>query len=529
MADNIFTDAFLDNAIKTGVYSSQSIEMMQIDPEVIAAVSYETAHDYSFIPVSIKGNTLEVITSSDLLYRQKGKIEKEIGYNLSITFTAEDNIQLGLDRYYPFNGTRRAVRDVSASIEDITPLRNSIEQLLQDAAEAKASDIHILPADEKIYVHFRINGHMTDRTDKYRFNPAQHENIVNIIKQKDETQQADQSRKNMPDNGSFTISRGASVIDVRMATVPIGNASGRQKVNLRLLPQDKEMVSIDSLGYLPEDLAAIKNTLFRSANGLFLNSGPTGSGKTTSLYSQMYFVRDSLGEFLNIITIDNPIEIKESTFTQVQVREAQNESISLTAAKILKVGLRSDPDIFLFNEIRDAEDARVALEASSTGHRVFSTVHASDCIRTIARLLDLDIPKTTLLSELKLIISQRLIRRLCPNCSRPHRLTEQEKAVLSPKELEVLSGPGINIREVGTLEAQRGCSCNGGYAGRTAVAEYVIFDMALRDALLNQRSFSEIRNVLKERGFRTMWQKAMRLVAYGETEFKEVLQVIGKE
>ena len=168
----------------------------------------------------------------------------------------------------------------------------------------------------------------------------------------------------------------------------------------------------------------IKQVLYRNSTGLFLNSGPTGSGKTTSLHAEIHYVLDNINEPLNVIEIAEPIEIYEDNFTQVQTRRTTNEATNLPADKILEASLRCDPDIILFNEIRNANDAKVAVQASNTGHMVFSTVHAADVSRTILRLLDFDVSKITLLSELKLIISQRLVARLCPYCKKPHVLTE---------------------------------------------------------------------------------------------------------
>ena len=187
----------------------------------------------------------------------------------------------------------------------------------------------------------------------------------------------------------------------------------------------------------------------------------------------------------------------------------------------------SDPDIVLYNEIRNATDATVAMQASNTGHRVFSTVHAADCVRTISRLLDFDISKTTLLSELKLIISQRLVATLCPHCSRPHKLTEEERRILTPEEIDYVEG---HLMERGTPQDIKACGhCRQGYSGRTAVAEFVVLDTELRDRLLNQRSFGEIYDVLKTKGYRTMWEKGLDMAVKGQIELGELIHVVGKE
>jgi type II secretory ATPase GspE/PulE/Tfp pilus assembly ATPase PilB-like protein len=167
------------------------------------------------------------------------------------------------------------------------------------------------------------------------------------------------------------------------------------------------------------------------------------------------------------------------------------------------------------------------MQASNTGHRVFATVHAADCVRTFSRLLDFDISKTTLLSELKLIVSQRLVATLCPHCSHPHQLTEEEKHLLSEDEIAYVQG---HLMERGTPNEIRSCGkCNHGYIGRTAVAEFIELDTELRDALLNQHSFTEIQNVLRKRGFRTMWEKGLDMAVRGQIELDELIHVVGKE
>ena len=448
-----------------------------------------------------------------------------------LDYDGGDKVRSALKKYYGYDGTRQG--DIFAGVQernlDSSPLAMEVERSIRDAMELGASDIHYLPYSGGIYVHFRINGHLMDYTSRYDFQATDSLQVTNIIKGKDTSGNADASKVNLPNRGSYMDRYGDTPVDVRMATVPIGTEGSNQKVNLRLLPQKQGGVKLDSIGYMPQDLRMIKNTLFKSATGLFINSGPTGAGKTTSLYAQINYVLESAGELLHVMCIENPIEIKDERFTQVQVREAEQENLQMLAKDILKVGLRSDPDIFLYGEIRDKGDAVVAIEASTTGHRVFTTVHASNCIKTITRLLDLEVSKMSLLSELRMIISQRLVGLLCPYCSRPHTLTEEELKVLSEEEINKLENANLKAR--GSREEVEKCPhCRGtGLIGRTAVAEYVIFDMELRDALLNQRSFQEVATLLQQHGFMSMWDKGLYMVQRGWIELKELIQAVGKE
>lgn len=526
------TEDSLEPLKKIGLYFEEDLSCQTIPKDVLNIVSKEMAAKYHLLPIFINEKTLVAVTDTEQNFKSHPLIQKQVGMPLKILIASAENVKLGLFKFYQIENYRQAnaLMD-STSEEAMTPLKGKLNAMLQNAASDKTSDIHILPWSGGIYVWFRINGHLVDVTAEYDFKVDEAHNIVNILKSMCNGQ-ADTMKTTMPDGGSFLFSRGTVPIFVRLATVPVGDTTGLQKVNLRLLPQGSKKIEIDEVGYQREDLTSIKKALFKSATGLFLNSGPTGSGKTTSLYAQLRYLKAMAGEPLNIMTIDDPIEIREETFTQVQVHESAADSTNLTKSLIMKVGLRSDPDIFLYNEIRNKEDAMVAIEASTTGHRTFSTVHASNCIKTISRLLDLNISKVSLLSELRLIISQRLVGLLCPDCSEIYALSEEEKSILSPSELTVLKTPGVELRKRGSVAAQKECKnpqCNHGYIGRAAVAEYVIFNNEIRDVLLHQQGFREIEEVLKKHDFKSMWDKGFAMVLSGQVELNEVIHVIGKE
>lgn len=531
MADII--DEFMDEP--ENIYYKDNLCDQAIPLDILKLVDKDVVRQHHFIPLVKDGGTLLIVTDNDQVFKNLGYFEHLIGLPLKPLMVDSDNLRLGMDKHYKVSYyERRGVEDsdTTAYEMDLTPLRRKVNDMLQSAANEDASDIHILPYSFGIYVYFRINGQLIDVSDVYHFERSEALNLINVIKQMDTSRQADPGRISMPDNGSWYIHRGNVKIAIRLATIPVGSdRNGLQKVNMRLLPQTSNRVTLDQIGYQPEDLKVIKNILFRSATGLFLNSGPVGSGKTTSLYAQIYYLLDSLGEKQNVITIDNPIEIREESFTQVQVHRSKTEETNLTEDKILTVGLRSDPDMFLYNEIRDAKDAEVAIKASTTGHRVFSTVHASDSIKTIQRLLDLNVSKVSLLSEIKMIISQRLVGLLCPNCKVPHEITPEEREVLSDEEYAMLTAPGVTIYEQAefTPGVQNCPQCNYGLVGRTAVAEYVVFNNEIRDTLLNNHSFRDIEVILKQNNFVSMWKKGLELVLSGNISLKELISVIGKE
>lgn len=492
-------------------------------------VSAEFAAKYRIVPVAVENEVLLLATDSEQAFKNQMQIASDLARPVRLLFTGKENLLLALSEYYEVQPEAAGLRSLEQSVEqlDATPLKRKVNAMLQDAIKKKASDIHILPHDRGIQILFRINGHLVEESLAYGFKVGEAANVVNIIKAMDVSGQMDVAKNLMPGKGSFHLTHDAMKVEVRLSTVPLVN--GLQKVNLRLLRQGKKKVRLDELGYGEADLLEIQSVLMRSATGMFVNSGPTGAGKTTSIYAQLHEVLRMRGEPLNIMTIEDPVELYEPLFCQVQVRESQAEELSLTAPKILKVGLRQDPDIFLYGEIRDQRDAEIAVEAARTGHKVFSTVHARDCIATIARLLDLKVSRTSLLSELNMIVSQRLVALLCPYCSSVHTLTKEEKKVLSGEEMAFLTAPGAALRERGSKEAYMNCPhCHYGYTGRIAVVEYVVFDMELRDLLLQDVKFSDIDRILKKKNFRSMWQKGLDLVKTGQTSLLEVLDVIGK-
>ncbi len=536
MADTLdnFEEFIVDEP--PNMYYRDNLCDQTVSPDVLNLVSKDVVRKHHLLPLVKDGGTLIIVTDNDQVFKNLGYFEHLIGMPLKPLMVETDNLRLAMDKLYKvsYYQQRGIMDDADISYEvDLTPLRRKVNDLLQNAANDDASDIHILPHSYGVYVYFRINGHLIDVSDVYHFERSEALNLINVIKQRDTSKQADPSRIAMPDSGSWYIQRGNTKIAIRMATIPVGSdINGMQKVNLRLLPQTSKRNTLDEIGYQPDDLKTIKNVLFRSATGLFLNSGPVGSGKTTSLYAQIYYLLDTIGSKQNVITIDNPIEIREEMFTQVQVHRSKNDDTNLTEERILNVGLRSDPDMFLYNEIRDANDAAVAIKASTTGHRVFSTVHASDCIKTIQRLLDLNVSKVSLLSEIKMIISQRLVGVLCPDCRVPHTITPEEREVLSDEEYALLTAPGVTIYEQAPFVpgAHRSCPrCNYGLLGRTAIAEYVVFDNDIRDTLLLNHTFKDIEDILQKHNFVSMWKKGFDLVLSGHISLSELISVVGKE
>lgn len=508
-------------------YEKDLVDETEIAPNILAMVTSDIASRFQVVPIKInEADRLVLVAYSEQSFKDTGQIEQVLGRPVTLLFAEEENVKNALSHYFNINGSTGFKRRVEITEIDITPLKRKINGMIQDAIKKHASDIHLLPSEDGMQITFRISGHLLEFSTEYTIRKEEIPNVINIIKGLDTSGQTDVGRQNMPNQGSFLVHHGDLSVDSRLSTVP---ANRSQKVNLRLLPQLNSRIVLSQQGYTEQDLRAFRTVLLRASSGMFLVVGPTGSGKTTSLYAQIYDVLDMVGEPLNVMTIEDPVEIYEPRFCQVQVRRAKEPDLDLTAEKIFKVGLRQDPDIFLYGEIRDKKDAEVAIEAAITGHRLFSTVHAKDCIAAIARLLDLGVSRSSLLQELNLIISQRLVGVLCPHCSKEHTLTDLERMALDEEEIRVLTNPKVKLRERGTAEAVKKCPhCSNGYVRRVAVAEYVVFNMAIRDALLDNVNFTGIHNLLQKHGFQSMWRKGLAMVARGQTDLKEVLHVIGK-
>ena len=535
--DFLKEDPMITHLKEAGLYYSEDLSDVKIPPEILETVSKELATHYRILPISQDADgTLTLVTDSSESVKHEALLKRKLTHPVRLLFTSEDNLRPALRSLYDIQSFRFNAfsnKMDALSEENVSPLRKKVNEMLLMLADNNGSDLHVLPYSNGVYVWMRINGRMQDFTDYFNFLPQDGPILVNIFKGLDTSNNADASITNMPNSGSFQITHKGIDIDCRLATVPVGSAIfSTQKVNVREMPQHRELVALDKI-YFGDDLKAIRRTLYKGGSGLFLMSGPVGTGKSTALYAQINYLwelEEKRGYRLNVFCIENPIEIRDERFTQVQVRLAQQEELSLSAPKALKVALRSDPDIILYGEIRDSEDADVAVKASQTGLKMFSTVHAGDCIRTINRLLDLDVSKMSLLAELKIIICQRLIAMLCPYCSHPHVLTDQEKTILTDKEIEFLSSPEAHLMERGTEQERKACPhCNDGIIGRTAVPEYVIFDNELRDALLKMNDFHTVQSLLKNHGFVSMWEKGISLARAGRAELADVIAKIGKD
>ena len=532
------SDILVSQMKNVGQFFGENLVNLELSKDILEIIPGPVAAQYRIIPIKLDDDgTLVLATDLSDTLQIPVQLGKNLGRPIRLLLADELNVQTALREYYDISNYNRAR---SASLTNVqndvanSPLQKKVDEILQYGAEVDASDIHIKQFSGGVYVWMRINGELKDFTNRFSLSADDGETIANIVKGKDQSSNADAGNKTMPNNGAFIIQRAGVPIRCRLATVPDGPLGDEmvQKLDVRLMPQVRKRISLETL-YSGEDLKNIKNALFRSSSGMFINAGPVGTGKTTSLYAEIdYLWNEAVARYnlLHVFTIEKPIEIRDERYTQVQIRETRDETTSLTALVALDAALRSDPNVILFGEIRNTVEADAAMKASQTGLRMFSTIHAGNCVKTILRLLNLGVDPLSMLSEMRFVMSQRLIPSLCPDCSREHTLSAQEKEILSKEEIDQLSG--AELRERGSIEERAKCTnrdCHNGIIQRVAVPEYIVFNNQIRDALLHQTDFDSVEKLLKEHNFQSMWEKGLRMVENGHAELADVINIIGKE
>lgn len=515
-----------------GLFFDKDLLEMNIPQDILNKVSADICRMYHIMPIGMDDKTLILVSDSSDAIKHQGIISQRLKCPVSIRISNADNVKAGLSKFYDINSYVRVSTRSSGtdSGEDDGSLRRKVKELLDWCINEKVSDLHLIPYSNGIFVKVRMNGFISDVSTRWNFYKNDATKVVNILKSMDESGNASSQMARMPNSGHFVIVNGDIPVECRLQTNPIGDsASLREHADVRFLPQTKAVRNLDSI-YTGEDLKTIQRTLYKGGAGMYLLSGPVGTGKSTSIQAMQEYVRNlyqSFGHDLIIFEIQNPIEYFDERNIQVEERLADDSALSLDAMTALRSALRSDPDIITYGEIRDSNDAQVATRACQTGLRMFSTVHAGDCIRTVNRLLDLDVSRMSLLAELKIIVCQRLIGRLCPNCSQPHQLTNEERSVLTDGEIKMLEH--ANLKERGTTVARKSCHCQDGLLGRVAIPEFIVFDDELRNALLHMESFDAVPRLLKAHNFHSMWDKGLQMAMSGQAELSDVIQKIGRD
>jgi general secretion pathway protein E len=464
---------------------------------VVAMVNpFDTTAIDSYRPMAKQEIEIVVSSESDIV----GVITEQYGFRSAVT-KAERDLKGGID----LSNLEQYVKLKSGSEIESSDAHivNAVDYLLQHAYDSRSSDIHIEPKREFALIRFRIDGvlHEIQRIPK----------LVNLaVTSRLKTMcRMDIAEKRRPQDGRIKTEHDGKEIELRVSTLP--TAFG-EKMVMRIFDPDVMIRDLHGLGFYDDELKVFNDWIQRP-HGIILVTGPTGSGKTVTLYSAL---KSLASPEINITTIEDPVEMVYDEFNQTSVQA----KIGITFASALRTILRQDPDIIMVGEIRDQETAQNAVQAALTGHLVFSTLHTNDASTSITRLIDLGIQPFLISTSLIGAMAQRLVRRICEDCKRNRPLTVEEAGMLN---LQAPPGKRIIVKEgAGCIRCR-----NTGYFGRTGIFEILPVDNAIRDLIDRSEDFLKIKDMAVKRGMRTLRQSALRKLAEGMTTFEEVVRVTG--
>ncbi|MHC5158355.1 MAG: GspE/PulE family protein, partial [Planctomycetota bacterium] len=498
------------------------LEGMEIPQDIIHQLPAQMARTYRIIPVEYdkSRNQMTVAMDSPDNFRATDDLSTLMGYKVVAKVSDEDSVKELLDRYYAeedesmseligeiesdTNLAQLAGRDASIDLDEIKGAAESntviklLNQVLMLAIRDKASDIHFEPFEDKYQMRYRIDGVLYDMESPPNYIAMALSRRIKVMAG------LDIAERRLPQDGRIALVMGGNPVDLRVSILP---TMFGESVVLRVLDRTQVNLRLDMLGMQDSDLNSV-NQLIHKPNGIVVVTGPTGSGKTTTLYSALKELNDTETK---IITTENPVEYDIDGLVQVQIRP----DIGLTFAKCLRSILRQDPDIVMVGEIRDLETAQIAIQASLTGHLVFTTVHTNDAPSTIARLLDLGLEPFLITATLEGIVAQRLVRKICTHCKTEYEPTE-----------EMLMELDLRPEDVGgkTFYYGKGCNnCNRtGYRGRTGIYEIMTFNDELRDLVMNSASTAVLREAARREGMRTLRENGLKAIFDGVTTLDEV-------
>lgn len=461
-----------------------------IKTELQQLISAEQAHHYRIIPTGQQNGTLQFYTDS----KDKLALESELGIilgkEIKLVIETSENIQRSLYQNYRLKA--------NTSSKQLHFTNDFLMDIIQEAKAIGSSDIHFEIFEQKSRVRFRIDGKLIER---FLIPLEEYPTIVNRIKIMG---QMDISEKRLPQDGRININNGVEDYDIRVSVLP---TLFGEKIVLRILSKDATVIEIKNLGFTDQELKCYKESI-KNPNGIILISGPTGSGKTTTLYATLKLLNT---EDTNILTIEDPIEYTLEGINQVQLKE----NIGLDFAKSLKTFLRQDPDVIMVGEIRDVATANMAVRASLTGHLVLSTIHTNSAWGTVSRLIDMGVPAFLIAATLQVSVAQRLVRKLCDHCKQPGTI----KPNLMPDNFSLPKGFYRHYKVVGCEKCY-----HTGYKGRKAIYEIIPITIELINKI--KKNELEIDEYIKSKGIATLKSNALELISNGITSIDEVYSLL---
>ncbi len=493
-----------------------SLASMVIDPNVLRHVSVEVARRYTLIPIFEIGNTLTIAMADPLNIIAIDEIKYQTGLNIKRAITTISEIKEAVEKYYSISDSLSHIIHETAdnkattqkkksdgfivdSAETDSPIVKFVNIIISKAVREGASDIHIEPEEDRIRIRYRVSGIMREEASPPKTMQSE---LISRIKV---AANLDVSEKRLPQDGRFLMSMDGRGIDLRVSTLPTIHG---EKIVIRILDRKNLSLTFAQLG-LTEQLEERWKNLIHKPEGLILISGPTSSGKTSTLYATLQDI-NSIEK--NIVTVEDPVEYSLPLITQVQI----NEKANLTFPSALRSLLRQNPDIIMIGEIRDSETAKMAIRSSLTGHLVFSTIHTNDAPSAVTRLIDMGIENYLVASAIKGVLAQRLVRKNCQHCIEEY----------SPLE-SLLEKTGLS-ELAATISFKKGVGCPKcrmtGYAGMTGIFEYFEVNPVLAEMILSNSSVHAIREEARKYGFVPLFEMGLEKISKGEICLEELLK-----
>lgn len=493
------------------------LEDVRPTPDALERMGRELADRYNVLPLQIDGQQMLAVAADPLDTDMMDELSRILGLSLSFRLAPPDDIRAAIKRAYGDDGVPQSdmMKEIfggagtsnvnipgnsekNASAED-APIIKYVNLLITEAIRRRASDIHMEPLEKRFRVRYRIDGVLQEVENPPKRLQA---SIIARLKLMAEVSLAE---KRIPQDGRIQIQVSGKDVDLRVSVLPTVYG---ESIVMRILDKEGLRLGLPELGFFSDDQATFQK-IITGADGIFLVTGPTGSGKSTTLYSALNYINQPDRK---IITVEDPVEYQMPGINQVQVRR----EVGMTFSAALRSMLRQAPNIIMIGEIRDLETAEIAVNASLTGHMVFSTLHTNDAPSAVSRLVDLGVKPFLVSASLRGVLAQRLVRRICPDCTEPYNPTEKE-----------LISIGMTVGDLSSANFQKGRGCskchNTGYRGRRGVFEIFMVNEEIQEMIYRNVSLVDLRRKVRELGMRTMREDGIRKIAAGITSVEEVL------
>ncbi len=491
---------------------------VQFPGEAIAAITGKLARDYGVMPLRADDQSVDLLVTDPFNAQAVDDLTFALGRNIRMFFADPDKVDIQIKQHYGEDeesiddllqeissgglvteGRELSEHDIESMAEQ-TPIIRFVNLVVGQAIRDKASDIHFEPFEHEFKIRYRIDGAL------YEMAPPPKQLAVPIISRIKVLASLNIAERRIPQDGRIKITLGGRQVDLRVSTLP---TQFGESVVLRVLDQAAVQLDITQLG-MPEDVFNGIHEIIRRPNGIFIVTGPTGSGKTTTLYSGLRIINTV---DLKLLTAEDPVEYEIEGIMQVPV----NPLVGLTFASALRSFLRQDPDVIMVGEIRDLETAQISIQASLTGHLVLSTLHTNDAAGAITRLIDMGVEPFLIASTLEAVLAQRLVRRVCPQC----------KSAYEPAP-ELLKQLGVKRESIGDRQFHYGKGCpvctQTGYRGRLGIYEWLRMTEAVRDLVVQRSPTLVIRQKALEQGMRTLRDDGLRAIFDGHTTIEEIVK-----